>query len=146
MAPAKRMIETSAAAAATAAGLLTGLATPALAHHSFALFDQNKSSVVVGTVKEFQWTNPHVWVQLNVAGPNGAVQEWGIEGSTPGILGRRGWTRHSLQPGDKVSVTIHPLKNGDHGGSLVKVTKADGQVLEEAAGVGANSPVASQEK
>lgn len=141
MANARRVRETAAAA-----GLVICAATPALAHHSFALFDQSKSSVLVGTVKEFQWTNPHVWVQLNVPGPNGVVQEWGIEGSTPGILGRRGWTRHSLQAGDKVSVTIHPLKNGEHGGSLVKVAKADGQVLEEAAGVGANSPVAGKEQ
>src|SRR6185437_14582087 len=99
---------------------------PSLAHHSFALFDQQKNLTLTGTVREFQWTNPHIWLQLNVANAGGGMDEWGIEGSTPSILGRRGWTRHSFQPGDQVTVTIHPMKDGQKGGSFVKAVLADG--------------------
>lgn len=121
-------------------------AAPALAHHSFAMFDQQKSITLVGTVREFQWTNPHIWLQVDVPGAGGVSQEWGIEGSTPSILGRNGWTRHSFQPGDKVTVTIHPMKSGEKGGSFVKAVFADGRTLSEAAGVGGNSPQALVEK
>ena len=91
-------------------------------------------------MREFQWTNPHIWLQLDVVNANGGSDEWGIEGSALSILGRRGWTRHSFQPGDKVMVTIHPLKNGQKGGSFVKAVFADGHTLAEAPGVGGNSP------
>ena len=118
------------------------VSTPAPAHHSFAMFDQQKETTLVGTVKEFQWTNPHVWLQLNVVNASGEAEEWGIEGSTPSILGRKGWSRHSFQPGDKVTVTIHPMKSGEKGGSFMKAVFADGRTLSEAPGVGGNSPQA----
>lgn len=116
---------------------------PALAHHSFAMFDQQKTTTLSGTVKSFEWTNPHIWIQLDVLNAKGQAEEWGIEGSTPSILSRKGWTRHAFQPGDKVKVSIHPIKTGGLGGSFMSAVFEDGHVLSEAPGVGANSPVGS---
>ena len=104
-------------------------ASPALAHHSFAMFDSQKEIMVSGTVKEFQWTNPHSWIQLNVPDAQGNMKEWSIEGATPNGLARQGWRSTSLKPGDKVSIQIHPMKNGTNGGSLIAVTLADGTKL-----------------
>ena len=120
-------IKTVAIAAAVA---VSGAAAPAFAHHSFAMFDRTKEMTLVGTVKEFQWTNPHSWIQVNVP-TNGKVVEWSIEGGSPNGLARRGWTRNSLKPGDKVKVTMHPLKDGSKGGSFVRAEFADGKVLGE---------------
>jgi hypothetical protein len=115
--------------AIAAAVVVTGAAAPAFAHHSFAMFDSTKPMTLVGTVKEFQWTNPHTWVQVNVAGPGGKLVEWSIEGGSPNGLSRKGWKRTSLKPGDKITVVINPLKDGANGGSLKSVTKADGSTL-----------------
>jgi hypothetical protein len=104
-------------------------ATPALAHHSFAMFDSQKEIVINGTIKEFQWTNPHSWIQINVPDANGGMKEWSIEGATPNGLARQGWRSTSLKPGDKVSIQIHPMKNGSAGGSLIAVTLPDGTKL-----------------
>jgi len=110
--------------------LLTLLCSiPASAHHAFSMFDQNTTIELQGEIKEFQWTNPHVWVQLLVTQPDGSVVEWSIEGSSPNGLRRQGWRSESLLPGMKVSLQTHPLKNGDAGGSLVSVTLEDGTVL-----------------
>jgi hypothetical protein len=98
-------------------------AVPAAAHHSFAIFDNQKNVTVEGTVKEFQWTNPHSWVQLLVTDPTTGKQvEWSIEGASPNALSRQGWKRTSLKPGDKAAIVIHPLKDGTTGGSLVSAT------------------------
>ena len=101
---------------------------PALAHHAFAMFDTNREVMLDGTVKEFQWTNPHTWVQLLVKDSAGKEVEWSIEGSSPNNLARFGWTRNSLRTGDRVQAVIHPLKDGSIGGSLVKIT-VNGQVV-----------------
>ena len=114
-----------AAAAALAASLAAG---QALAHHSFAMFDSAKEVVLDGTVREFQWTNPHSWTQLTVM-ENGQSVEYSIEGGSPNGLARRGWTRTSLKPGDRVKITVHPLKDGSKGGSFVRAVKADGATL-----------------
>ena len=105
------------AAAAVAAG-----ATPAAAHHSFALFDAQKNVALEGQVKEFQWTNPHTWIQLIVVDAGGKEVEWSIEGSSAATMARQGWSRTALKPGDHVVVVIHPLKDGTRGGSLVSAT------------------------
>lgn len=109
--------------------LLTLLANVASAHHSFAMFDNQKEKVLTGTIKELQWTNPHIWIQVLVPGDDGKEVEWSIEGGSPNNLSRKGWSRHSMKAGDKVVITIHPLKNGDNGGSLMKVT-VNGTPLE----------------
>ena len=110
------------------AGLvLTGAS--AQAHHSFAMFDGDKVLTLEGTVREFQWTNPHTWTQLQVKNDQGAVEEWAIEGASLNALARQGWKRTSLKPGDKVSIKIHPLKSGEKGGSFMSATFPDGTTL-----------------
>lgn len=106
-------------------------APPASAHHSFAMYEPTKTLTFKGTVKTFQWTNPHVVLSILVPPEDGsAAQEWSLETTSPGVLTRSGWTRLSLKPGDKVSVTISPLRDGSHGGSLNSVTLLDtGQKL-----------------
>lgn len=101
----------------------------AQAHHAFSMFDQSRTIELKGEIKEFQWTNPHVWVQVLVTQPDNTVVEWSIEGSSPNGLRRQGWRSDSLLPGMKVTVLTNPLKNGDSGGSLVNVTLEDGTVL-----------------
>ena len=101
---------------------------PATAHHSFAMFDNAKEVTLDGTIREFQWTNPHTWVQLLVS-ENGQQVEYSIEGSSPNGLARKGWTRNSLKPGDKIKLVMHPLKDGTKGGSYVRATLPDGTVL-----------------
>ncbi|MGE5721702.1 MAG: DUF6152 family protein [Sphingomonadales bacterium] len=105
-------------------------AAPAAAHHSFAMFDMTKTVTVNGTIVEFKWTNPHAWMHVDIADPAGKVSTWAIEMTSPNNLVRSGWRRSSLKPGDKVSVQIHPLRNGKMGGSLVQVTLPGGQVLK----------------
>ena len=112
-----------------AGALALAAATPALAHHSFAMFDSQKEITIDGTIKEFQWTNPHSWIQINVPDAQGVLKEWSIEGASPNGLARQGWRSTSLKPGDKVSMIIHPMKNGTNGGSLVAVTLPTGQKL-----------------
>jgi uncharacterized protein DUF6152 len=100
-------------------------ALPALAHHSFAMFDANQTTALEGTVKEFQWTNPHAWIMLTVA-KEGQAQEWAIELGGPGNLARQGWRPKTLTPGMPVNLLIHPLRDGTNGGQFVQVTLPDG--------------------
>jgi hypothetical protein len=109
---------------------LAGAAAPALAHHSFAMFDFQASKTVTGTVEQFDWTNPHTFIWLQVpTGAGGATVRYGFEGMSPNYLGRRGWNKATLKPGDKVTVAYHPLKYGSNGGTYQKVTLADGKEL-----------------
>lgn len=113
-----------------AAGLLIAVGGGgALAHHSFAMFDQTKMMVLEGTVLEFQWTNPHAFIELDVAN-GGSPQHWSIELNSPNNLKRHGWARNSLSPGDRVKVRVAPLRNGKHGGLFLDLTRADGKVLD----------------
>jgi hypothetical protein len=107
--------------ALAAATLLAAFSGAAMAHHSFAMFDEAKETKLVGTIKEVQWTNPHIWVQVLVKDAAGKTTEWSIEGGSPNGLTRQGWRRNSIKAGDAVEMTIHPLKNGDNGGSMMKV-------------------------
>jgi Family of unknown function (DUF6152) len=110
---------------------VAGAASPARAHHSFAMFEPTKTLTFKGTIKTFQWTNPHVivWVLVQPDG-GGAAQEWSLETTSPGVLTRAGWTRTSLKAGDRVTVVLNPLRDGSHGGSLNSVTLLDtGQKL-----------------
>jgi hypothetical protein len=115
-----------------AAASVAGAALPAAAHHSFAIYDRTKTLTIKGTVKTFQWTNPHcvIWLVIQPAG-GADPQEWSIETTSPGVLTRSGWSRHSLNPGDRVSVVFNPLRDGSHGGGLNSVTLLDtGQTLK----------------
>jgi hypothetical protein len=109
-------------------GLSLAAAAPALAHHSFAMFDFQKEQVLTGTVEKYDWTNPHTFIWLQApTGANGAMERWGLEGMSPNYLGRRGWSKTTLNPGDKITVTIHPLKDGAKGGTYLKVTLSNGK-------------------
>ncbi len=106
------------------AALLT--ASSALAHHSFAMFDQSKAVTLQGTVKDFRWTNPHVFVQLLVKNDAGGEDEWSIEMTSPEHLARVGWKPGTMKPGDKVTLVIHPMRDGTSGGQYVSGTGPDG--------------------
>ncbi|HSP19459.1 MAG TPA: DUF6152 family protein [Myxococcaceae bacterium] len=107
--------------AVLACGALT--AGSARAHHSFAMFDFEKVVTLTGTVKEFQWTNPHVVLWVNAEGKDPKKPEvWYLEMTSPGNLTRGGWSRKACNAGDRVTVELNPLRNGDHGGALIKVT------------------------
>lgn len=93
---------------------------PAVAHHSYAMFDMTREISLEGTVRNFQWTNPHIWIDIVVM-DKGQPVNWSIEGKGPVQLVGDGWRRDSIRPGDKVSMVIHPLKQGTNGGSLLKI-------------------------
>jgi hypothetical protein len=103
-------------------------AVPAVAHHSFAMFDASKKVTVAGTVKEFQWTNPHSFIQMMVRNSDGQLDQWSIEMGGPGGLARQGWVPKTLKPGMDISVTMHPLREG-HGGQFLAVKLPDGTQL-----------------
>jgi hypothetical protein len=103
---------------------------PALAHHSFAMFDGETYVTLEGSVKEFQWTYPHAWILMMVADEDGQEQQWALELPSPGGLARNGWLPKSLTPGMEIVALAHPLKNGEPGGSALTVTLPDGTVLE----------------
>jgi len=114
-------------------------AIPANAHHSFAMFDALKIVQLDGTVKEFQWTNPHAWIVLNVK--TGAdSKEWAIEMNGPTGLARQGWVPKTLTPGMPIKVHVHPLRDGKNGGQFLAVTFPDGKVMGNPEGRPANAP------
>ena len=112
-----------------AVAALFAVAAPASAHHSGAMFDRDKQVTLVGTVKDFQWTNPHSSFAVEVMRPDGTGQVWGVEMNSPQNLIREGWTRTTLKPGDKVTALINPLRDGKPGGVYVGVGLPDGRWL-----------------
>lgn len=111
---------------AVAALLLAPVALSA--HHGFDMFDQKHAVMLQGTVKDWQWTNPHTWIQLNVE-QDGKVTEWSLEGVSISQLGRQGWKRNFIKIGDKITVEIFPLRNGKPGGQWNRVYDADGKEI-----------------
>ncbi len=114
------------------------MALPALAHHSFAMFDQTREVTLAGTVVDFQWTNPHAFIHIEVpAGAGGGTEVWEIELNSPNNLKRQGWKSSSLKAGDKVTLLANPLRDAaKKGGLFIKVTLPDGTVLGEATRAG----------
>jgi len=108
---------------------LLATTSTALAHHSFAVFDRTKKVTLTGTVKDFQWTNPHTWIQVVIADDNGNQTEWGVECGSPNMMARTGWKKTSLKAGDRVTAVVNPLLDGRPNGSLVTITLPDGTVL-----------------
>jgi hypothetical protein len=104
-------------------------AIPAFAHHSFAMFDAEKKVTLDGTVKEFQWTNPHSWILMTVANAQGQPEQWAIEMGGPSGLARQGWVPKTLTPGMKVKTVIHPLRDGTAGGQFMAITLPDGSQM-----------------
>ncbi len=117
-----------------AASILAGslaAAGSALAHHSNSMYEPVTTVTLKGSVKAFQWTNPHavIWVIVQPEG-GGEPQEWGVETTSPGVLTRNGWAHNSIKAGDRVSVEFKPLRDGSHGGFLKSITLLDtGQKL-----------------
>jgi len=110
--------------------LLVAIA-PASAHHAAAGIDRTKTVELKGTIKAFSWQNPHSWMEVDVVNEQGKVVTWTVEMTAPSYLVRAGWKATTVKPGDEVSVTVRPLKNGDPGGLFVSVTPADGRTLTE---------------
>ncbi|HEY4340388.1 MAG TPA: DUF6152 family protein [Steroidobacteraceae bacterium] len=118
---------------ASQGGLLSGVAAaviamPSVAHHSFAMFDDTKTLTLQGAVKELQWTNPHCYLQVTVPAKTGDI-EWSIEMHSPSAMYRLGWRPRSFKPGDKVTVAIDPLRDGNKGGRLRYAIDARGRTL-----------------
>jgi hypothetical protein len=116
---------------ATVLGVLTIL-RPLFAHHGSSVsYDLANRVTLKGTVTEFAWSNPHTQVYFDVKDEKGNIAHWGGEMNSPGVLARSGWTRHSLQPGDQVTITIAPSKAPNtHVGLVGKVVLPNGQALE----------------
>jgi hypothetical protein len=106
-------------------------AAPAFAHHSFSMFDRDKTLTLSGTVKEFEYTNPHGWIHLMAADASGKAMEWSFEMQPISQLAPAGWKPDSLRPGDTVTVDYHPLKDGARGGQFVTVILPDGKKLSD---------------
>jgi hypothetical protein len=104
-------------------------AQPLSAHHSFAMYDNGKQVTIEGVVKELQWTNPHVWIQVLVPNASGGQDEWSVECTSVNFMMRRGFTKHTIKAGDKISVTLTPLKDGSHGGAFKGVNSLNGAPL-----------------
>ena len=107
---------------------LAALAAPALAHHSYSMFDMNKTVVLEATVVRFKWQNPHAFIEADVT-ERGTTQRWAIEMTSPNNLAQEGWKRTSLKPGDRVRVWVHPLRSGARGASYAGVRLPDGSTL-----------------
>jgi hypothetical protein len=101
-------------------------ASVALAHHSFAMFDQSKTITLQGAVTDFRWTNPHVFIELSVKNERGTAEDWSIEMTSPEHLSRAGWRPGTLKAGDKVTLNVHPMRDGVKGGQYLSGTGPDG--------------------
>ena len=106
----------------------------AWAHHSFSVFNMQTEVSITGVVKEVQWTNPHIFIWVDVTGEDGKVVTWGLEGMSPNFLARRGWSRTTLEPGDEVTVSLRPLVSGEPGGMFISTTSPDGVFLSMGGG------------
>jgi Family of unknown function (DUF6152) len=106
-------------------------ALQALSHHSGAMFDNQTSLTLTGTVKAFQWTNPHCWIQVLVPGEQGP-SEWSVEMGSPAQLYRGGWKQATVKPGDKITIVIHPMRDGTQGGLFVSAVGKDGKPIANA--------------
>ena len=111
-----------------ALAVLVVAVVPAAAHHSFAAFDMANQKTITGAVKQVDWTNPHIWIWLDVANDKGGTDTYAFEGMSPNFLARRGWTRTTLHTGDKITVSYRPMKDGKNGGMFISGTAA-GKVL-----------------
>lgn len=123
-----RTVHRAAALATLAAGLLT--AETAAAHHSPAVFDRSREIVVEGVVAEFRWGQPHSWIHMDVERDDGSVERWTVEMDPASHLRRRGWNASIVEAGDRVAVTVHPLRDGEAGGQYVMIELPGGTVMD----------------
>jgi hypothetical protein len=113
---------------AAALSLAFVASAPARAHHSFNMFALDKVTTVTGTVKSVSWKMPHIWVYMILPGAAGP-EEWAFEGHAPNLIQRKGWKSTTLKPGDKVTIAMHPMKDGSRAGSLIYANLPSGQQL-----------------
>jgi Cu/Ag efflux protein CusF len=114
--------------------MLAATAGPAIAHHSFTAFNMNEQMSVTGTVKQVDWTNPHIWIWIDVPDAKGVMSTYGFEGMSPNFLERRNWTRTTLKIGDKVTVSYRPLRDGKNGGMWINGKMESGKILTGSGG------------
>lgn len=105
------------------------MAPPLSAHHGYAAYETDRKVSVKGTVTQWFWANPHCVLQFDAADDNGQVVHWGAETENPTTMTRQGWTKESFKPGDQVTVTMLPVKNGKPVGRILEITLANGQKL-----------------
>ena len=130
--------------AGVACAMVLSMAGSVLAHHSAAGVDRTKTVTVAGTVKEFRWTNPHSWIDLEVPDSAGGTTTWSAEMTSPAFLLRAGWRASTVKPGDKVSIVLRPMRSGDPGGLFVSITLPDGRVMGERPPAPAAAPAPAQ--
>ena len=111
-----------------AAGLTIG-GPLIFAHHAATMFDTTKVVEITGSVKELQWANPHIWIQIEVANSASVREEWSIEGGGPNSLSRQGWRPTTFKPGETVILRINPMRDGTHAGLFVGAKFSDGKTL-----------------
>jgi hypothetical protein len=111
--------------------VLFSMVSSAAAHHSPVIFDRTKEVKLAGVVKEFRWSNPHSWIELNVRNDSGDVENWAVEMGSPNSLVKAGWKSTIIKPGDEVTIVVHPLRTAEKAGQFVSITLANGQVLTE---------------
>ena len=111
------------------AGWFLAAGSSLFAHHAATMFDTTKVIEITAKVKELQWTNPHIWIQIEVQNASGARQEWSIEGGGPNSLSRQGWRPTTFKPGETVTLRINPMRDGTNAGLFVGVKFADGKTL-----------------
>jgi hypothetical protein len=116
-------------AALTVMCLVAVAVAPLAAHHSFAAFNMTAEQTVTGTVKTVEWTNPHIWIWIDVTNDKGVKDTYGFEGMSPNFLERRGWSRTTLKTGDKITVTYRPLRDGNNGGMWMTGKMESGKIL-----------------
>ena len=128
----------------TAILALVAGSTCLIAHHSFAMFDTANPITISGVVTAFEWTNPHVYIEVDVADGQ-ATKHWAIELGSPSILMRGGWKFNTIKKGDRITALVSPLRNGEPGSLLNRVTLADGRVLGNGgpAGIGPGTPASA---
>lgn len=112
-----------------ALALLVATAGIAAAHHSFVAFNMNEEKTVTGTVNKVEWTNPHIWIWIDVPDGKGGNANYGFEGMSPNFLERRNWTRSTLKVGDKITVSYRPLRSGENGGMFMTGKMETGKIL-----------------
>jgi hypothetical protein len=110
-------------------GLAGSLAAPALAHHSFAMFDNTRSITIHGKVTQYQWTNPHAYLDIDADTGGGKITHYTLEMTSPNMLSRGGWSSRTVKPGDVVTAVMSPLRDGQSGGLLLELTLPNGKKM-----------------
>jgi hypothetical protein len=124
---------------------MAAFAVQAGAHHSFAMFDHEKTITVTGTLKEFEFTNPHCWLHVDVTDPaTGRTLEWAFEMGSVGQIAAQGWKADSVKPGDKITIEAHPMKDGSRGGQYRSATLGDGRSFKQTPNANPNTNAAQQ--